>query len=770
MYSYCRKLLLVLSECIYLLALIFLAGCGGVSTPPPLQLLAIASSLPPGGAVGGTYGGSINGYTFQASGGVAPYTWSWSAGIQSALPPGLNFTSGGVMSGVPTAPGIYDVIVTVTDSGSHVMQASAEFKIRIATGGVLAIAFAGLPSGTVGTPYGVADHASNDVPYTAFTLGATGGSGDYGWSWAPSQGSSLPPGLALTVLSLTSAGMTRCCVTVQVPVIEGTPSAAGSYNVVVMVTDSENPSAHASGAFKVAINAATAAANAVAAPSSPEQHHHYKLIDLGTLGGPSSYLNAFVDQFSPGMNQFFFSGAQLLSKKGILAGWADTSTSDPSPGSCFNADCFVSHAFQWQEGTVTDLGALASGWSSAATGINETGQIVGLSENGAIDPLIGLPEVRAVLWKDGHIIDLGTQGGNQSAALAVNNRGQIAGLALNAIPDPFSIYDLLNYGSSSGTQTRAVLWDEDRGMQDLGTLGGPDAYAQLVNERGQVAGWSYTNSFPNTNTGLPTFHPFLWEKGKGMQDLGTLGGTVAQAVNGLNERGQVVGATTLAGDVIFHPFLWDGKKLIDLGTFGGDSGEANWVNDEGDVVGGAGTQSVCPGSGRQTLQGFLWRDGVMTNLGTTDGLLNSEANFINSRSQIVGHSFPCGFSFHEAFLWENGSIVNLNTLISPRSAFHLFLPASISNQGEIGVFGLLPNGDQHALLLIPCDEEHTGIEGCDYDPVEAAPAAAVQNSTAPIAPARTAGTQASLTPSEMSDRIRALLSKRNRRFGGFPPK
>ena len=102
----------------------------------------------------------------------------------------------------------------------------------------------------------------------------------------------------------------------------------------------------------------------------------------------------------------------------------------------------------------------------------------------------------------------------------------------------------------------------------------------------------------------------------------------------------------------------------------------------------------------------------MTNLGTTDGLSNSEANFINSKAQIVGHSFPCGFAFHNAFLWENGSIVNLNTLISPRFAFHLSLPAFINDQGEIGVFGSLSNGDQHALLLIPCDENHGDNEGC----------------------------------------------------------
>ena len=295
-------------------------------------------------------------------------------------------------------------------------------------------------------------------------------------------------------------------------------------------------------------------------PAKIQKHHHYKLIDIGTFGGPSSYLNAFVDGFVPRANGPFFGGAHLLTGKGLLAGWADTSQSDPFPSFCFNPDCFVSHALEWHDGILHDLGTLADGWSSATTWINDSGEIVGLSENGLIDPLIGFPEVHAVGWSHGRIVDLGTLGGNQSAALAVNNHGQIAGLALNTIPDPFSIYDLLNYGSSNGTQTRAVLWDKDGRIEDLGTLGGPDAYALLVNDHGQVTGWSYTNSSPNAISGLPTFHPFLWDKRNGMQDLGSLGGTVAQAVNGLNERGEVVGATTLAGDMTHHPFLWDGKR------------------------------------------------------------------------------------------------------------------------------------------------------------------------------------------------------------------
>jgi len=69
-------------------------------------------------------------------------------------------------------------------------------------------------------------------------------------------------------------------------------------------------------------------------------------------------------------------------------------------------------------------------------------------------------------------------------------------------------------------------------------------------------------------------------------------------------------------------------------------------------------------------------------------------------------------------MWEGGSVVNLNVLISQASAFHLFFTAFINDQGEIGAFGSLPNGDTHAVLLIPCDENHPGIGDCDYDLVE----------------------------------------------------
>jgi len=284
----------------------------------------------------------------------------------------------------------------------------------------------------------------------------------------------------------------------------------------------------------VTLFAALAVPLQLAAQESHDQkpkHHHYKLIDMGTFGGPSSYFNSLflTDAFQ--FPTLFYNISQVRNRRGTFVGFADTSTLDPYPAFCYVPDCFVTHAFEWKDGAKKDLGPLPGGASSAAFWINARGWITGDAENGQTDPLLaGLPELRAVVWKDGEISDLGTLGGSQSFAQAINNRGQITGLATNGTPDPYSFFYLFLHNLfKNGTQTRGFLWDEDEGMQDIGTLGGPDAFPSLINQRGQVAGFSYTSSIPDPNIGLPPHHPFLWEKGKGMKDLGSFGGVQTSA-------------------------------------------------------------------------------------------------------------------------------------------------------------------------------------------------------------------------------------------------
>ena len=253
-------------------------------------------------------------------------------------------------------------------------------------------------------------------------------------------------------------------------------------------------------------------------------------------------------------------------------------------------------------------------------------------------------------------------------------------------------------------------------MRDLGTLGGPDAFAAYVNERGQVAGISYTDSTPNDTTGIPTVHPFLWENGR-MTDLGSFGGTFG-LVNDFSNRGQVIGNMTLPGDASQHPFLWDRGRLIDLGTFGGQNGEANWLNDAGEVVGYA----YFPGD--MVRHAFVLRHGVKKDLGPPPGDICTNAFGINSEGQVVGTSGVCHGAVH-AVLWENGSAIDLNTVIRPNSALQLVYALSINDRGEIAGLGVPPGVSVqdveslgHAFLLIPADREDAeDLTNADSSPV-----------------------------------------------------
>jgi probable HAF family extracellular repeat protein len=409
------------------------------------------------------------------------------------------------------------------------------------------------------------------------------------------------------------------------------------------------------------------------------KHHRYKLIDLGTFGGPQSWVFGA-----------FEAPAATVNNAGTVVGGADTSASNPVYPN-FNpfmglgfADPFVSHAFKWNEDGLTDLGVLPGGYNSFAQWISETGVIVGASENGPIDPITGWPEIHAVVWQDGQQKDLGTFGGYESTAFAVNNHGQVAGFATNAANNP-----------------RAFLWTEDHGLQDLGTLGASGALANLINEHGQVAGVSGLCDTCNQDT-------FFWEHDK-MQRVPDFGGPISFP-DALNNRGQVVGQSDLPGGAYAHPFLWDEKHGIkDLGVLpGGLSASAHWINDAGEIVGISGIQND------QFGHAVLWKHGI-TDLGTVDGDLCSVAESINGKGQIVGGTFDCNtVAFLHAFLWENGGpMVDLNALVDPGSDLTLTQASSINDRGEIAGQATTSSGDNHAFLLIPCDGRCDDGEGCE---------------------------------------------------------
>jgi len=164
-----------------------IAGTLAISTPAALS----------GGSLNSSYSQAL-----AASAGVGPYTWTLAAG-SLPLPPGLNISPAGVISGIPTATGTFSFTATVTDSLAA--TASRQFTIVVAKGLTITTSPT-LPGATVGVAYSVA-------------LQAAGGTAPYTWS---SISGSLPPGL-----SVGSNGN-----------VTGVPTAAGSYSFTVLVIDS----------------------------------------------------------------------------------------------------------------------------------------------------------------------------------------------------------------------------------------------------------------------------------------------------------------------------------------------------------------------------------------------------------------------------------------------------------------------------------------------------------------------------------------------------
>ena len=178
-----------------------------IETPSPL----------PTGMVGRNYLQEL-----AATGGSTPYRWVLDD-EGGDLPPGLNLSSDGVISGSPTMSGTFSFIAQVAESSDDDVGLSASKGFDITIDPALTITTSSpLGIGVVGTPYSAPVEASGGAPPYTWTAG------------------SLPPGTVLTS-SGPSSGL-----------ISGTPTSSGNFNFTAQVTDSVGRTAVK--AFDVTIN------------------------------------------------------------------------------------------------------------------------------------------------------------------------------------------------------------------------------------------------------------------------------------------------------------------------------------------------------------------------------------------------------------------------------------------------------------------------------------------------------------------------------------
>jgi len=201
-------------------------------------------------------------------------------------------------------------------------------------------------------------------------------------------------------------------------------------------------------------------------------------------------------------------------------------------------------------------------------------------------------------------------------------------------------------------ELHAFLWD-DGFMTDLGVLPGLSfSNSRTISNTGLVAGDS-------TRNGGPPFYAVLWQKNGQILGLGTLPGGFASFAIGVNELGQVVGASRTANRNV-HAFLWQDKVISDLGTLltTDTQSVARAINDRGQIVGESSQFIGDPPAGQR--HSVLWENGEITDLGSLGGI-SGTARAINSLGQIVGQSTLASGDTH-GFIWENGTMNDLGTL------------------------------------------------------------------------------------------------------------
>lgn len=343
--------------------------------------------------------------------------------------------------------------------------------------------------------------------------------------------------------------------------------------------------------------------------------------------------------------------------------------------------------------TITDLGTLGGGFS-APDNLTNTGRVVGVSA------FAGDNTVGAYLWQNGVMKSLPSLGGPQAGASGINASGLISGWADTTTPAPPSVFNTTSEfcdppaPDATAVTCHAVLWD-GRKVIDLGTLGGANSAGNNygLNDSGQVVGASETTTpDPSSATGTPEYHAFLWQRGT-MTDLGTLGGPDSNAW-GINNVGQVVGGSTMNADPSTpqHAFLWQRGTMRDLGTLGGTFSFASAIDNRGQAVGFSALV------GNTATHAFLWQHGAMTDLGTLPGDVYSNAIDAVDQGQVFGTS--CSNAQCRAVMWDKGTITDLNLLISPGSGWQLIDATTRNARGQIvgdGVHDGLP----HAYLLTP---------------------------------------------------------------------
>jgi len=318
----------------------------------------------------------------------------------------------------------------------------------------------------------------------------------------------------------------------------------------------------------------------------------------------------------------------------------------------------------------------------------------------------------------------------RSARYTVTDLGVIQRIAADIVPGLSASGNTVISQQMETQAFNSVFYDGKTRKPLLPPEGYRNSFAYSVNDHGDAVGWSNTTLNPVDS--MSTVHATLFGGGRST-DLGTLGGQRSRAY-AINNKNVIVGVSELE-DHQQRAFRYADGTMVPLAPLpGGKYSAAFDINDAGVIVGGSGIESA---TSKPIVHAVLWRDGVALDLGTVSGKGNSLAYALNSRGDVVGiadeHSEETVFLYSEGkmrdlgirghafsindqrqivgtlapeergrprgFLWENGEVRDINTLIQD-DTYRIEIAYRINNRGQILCSGF-GQGHMHALLLNP---------------------------------------------------------------------
>jgi len=351
----------------------------------------------------------------------------------------------------------------------------------------------------------------------------------------------------------------------------------------------------------------------------------------------------------------------------------------------------------------------AGGSVSSGNSIDNLGIISGDSNQP------GDQTTHATVWLLGSRFELGTLGGANSDVQwpVKNNVGVISGIAETAVVNKLGeAWSCSAFFPGNATLHNCLGFVSEWGkLRALPTLGGYNGFATGTNDFGQTVGWA-ENTVHDATCNPPQvlqFRAVIWGPGKDQieQLLPLPGSDTVTAATAINDAGQVVGISGICSNAVggfsaIHAVIWQNGKTTDMGNIGG----AAWntpmaINQNGVVVGFANVQ---PGGGL-LAHAFIWtRSGGMRDLGTLSGQgadAQSQALGINDQGQVVGLSCTAGFASCQAFLWQNGVMTNLNSLVAPGYDDQLIQASDINDAGVITGEAANSSGDVLSFVATP---------------------------------------------------------------------